>query len=349
MSHKQATKESLLVVNTKAGNGTARDVAQKITEQTGIEAIDIIDLFSVIPQAALAAHSTTETQSHRIFRQLDVLLKKYRTFFILSGDGGSFIFAKELIQRQLERPVTVVPLGLGGENVLAKHAGAYGRILESVQTVLYGRHLLQPLRPFTVGLEKVTSEGSLYTELIPEFWGAHAGTSAAVLYAIEELRSIGASDFQRRYQGAIQTMLQMRSAEPVLLSHNGIQEKVYDVGVISSALPNWTSKVQLNTTLEHPAILHTIGEYEYLQAQPVAYTARFILEMISLKFGFPLRRKIITHRQLQDNFSVSFTAPNQKVAVDSELYEAHSAVVREKARSFPGVESVFLGHIPQLK
>lgn len=326
MKHERISQNSLLLVNSKAGSGNARKLAKEINSIHKLRTQEISDFFKL-----------PEQQRNELFATLSHI-------FVLGGDGSSFSLLNLLLQSSVSEEIVVVPLGLGGENVLSKHVGSYGKSVATVSAVLRGERsenqfvteMIQPQ------YAQITSELGLLKEFA-FLWSVHAGFSAAVLSEIELLRNIGASDFYRRYGGTLRKLLQLRGADPVYISGEGYQEKqVVDVGVISAGIPFWTSKFRLPTTPNQTAILHTIEGYEKLQKQPYRFALRFILELISLKRGWSIPRELLIHTPLIGDFTVAVSSNNEEIAVDSELYPARFARVSNTSEKVYRPDKVLL-------
>ena len=323
--HKNA-RESLLIVNGKAGKGKAYKTAEQLSNEYGLRAINLFDLLG-----------PKEATQHP---QLDIALQEITNFFVLGGDGSTFSFIEALLSTQLEQKVTVIPLGMGGENVLAKQAGTFEKPVESTLAVLENQHDNRVVKPFSVQLDKNNSSREL-----PFLWNVHAGFSAAVLYEIEMLREMKVTDFRRRYQGSIQALLQMRKNEPTYI-HQGMETiKVLDSGIISVGLPYWTSKIQIPTQDEQAAILHSINGYDQLQEDPFGFITLFLKEMYGLKKGSEKQRSIITHQPLTDNFEVVLETSTGRIAVDSEVHLAQNAKTTGRKSEYPGSGNVFIASL----
>lgn len=311
MKSERFSQNSLLLVNSKAGNGNARKLAKEINSVHRLKTQEISDFFKLPEQ------------------QRNELLATLSHIFVLGGDGSSFSLLNLLLKSTLSQEVIVVPLGLGGENVLSKHVGSHGKSINSVSRVLLressgNQFTTQTIRPL---FAQITSETG-FIEEFPFLWSVHAGFSAAVLSEIELLRTINASDFYRRYASSIKMFLELRGADIVEISGDGYQDKqVLDFGILSSIFPYWTSKFRLPTTLNQTAILHTIQGRERLLVEPSNFVARFLLELISLKLGLHIQREIIIQTPLFGNFSVQVNANNKRIARDSELTTAKSVIV----------------------
>ncbi|GIK83976.1 MAG: hypothetical protein BroJett025_05980 [Patescibacteria group bacterium] len=315
MISERLAKKSLLLVNKRAGNGHATKLADEINSIHELDTLDIKDFFAL--------------QSD----QLNKLFESLSHIFVLGGDGSSFSLLNLLLTSDLQSGIVITPLGLGGENVLAKSVGSYGRSVATVGQVLMGEYQVKTVRPLTTTLRT-----ELQNTEHPFLWSIHAGFSAAVLSEIELLRSIGASDFKRRYAGTIRKLLQLREFEPVYISGSGLKNKsVIDFGIISAALPYWTSKFKLPVKEQQTAILHTIEGQDRLQSEPSSFIAKFLLELIALKLGLKIPREIVVHRQLLDDFTLSVTTPHQEIAIDSEVFQAESALVTN--RQSPHIKS----------
>ncbi len=323
MRLENTVSQSLLVINTRAGNGHAAHLAGEITANHELETIDIGGFFAL-------------EQTQR-----DELLASLSHIFVLGGDGSAFSLLNFLLSQNLQNKIIVTPLGLGGENVLAKSVGSFGKSVLTVTQVLSGKHTVQQLQPFTVQLQ---SE-AINLETLPFLWSVHAGFSATVLAQIEVLRNGRASDFQRRYGGTLKSILQLRGAERVTVSGTGIDTKqVLDFGVVSSALPYWTSKLRLPVSNVQSAILHTVEGCDQLQTEPVAFTSRFLLELILLKLGLEvIPRKILKHQALGADFTIQASTPSGQIGVDSEIYLAQSAIATNSTNTFS--RNVFLGRV----
>lgn len=313
-------KEALLIVNSKAGKGNAVKLAREINQTHNLKTYEIADFFALN------------------IEQKNQLLSELSYIFILGGDGSSFSLINLLLSLNLLNQITVIPLGLGGENVLAKNLGIHGRSFDSVEQVFMGNYTPQILKPLSVQLINSAQENEIE---MPFSWNVHAGFSAGVLYEIEQLRNIGASDFKRRYLSTFKTFLKLRGLDPVVFFNNGKSQKVLDFGVISSLLPCWTSKFTLPTTKDQIAILNTIQGHETLQYAPGTFYSRFIIELISLKLGLPISRKILVQEPLNSDFNISVESPSGIVAVDSEIYQAKLASMHNHA-NFPGSGKILL-------
>lgn len=323
MSLESTAQRSLLVINTRAGNGRAAGLANEITANHNLQTIDISDFFSL----ELAQRSQ--------------LLATLSHIFVLGGDGSAFSMLNFLVSQNLQNSITVVPLGLGGENVLAKNVGSYGKSVLTVLQVVTGEYSSEQVNPFTVQLQNEAKK----LESLPFLWSVHAGFSAAVLSEIEFLRKSNATDFQRRYGATMKRFLQLRRSEQVMVSGTGINTRqVLDFGVVSASLPYWTSKFRLPVTTGQTAILHTIEGFDRLQAEPVVFSARFLLELISLKLGLPIPREIIKHQALGADFSIHATSGSGIVGIDSEIYPAVSALVTNSTINAYS-RNVFLGRV----
>lgn len=299
MKSKSLQSESLLIVNQRSGNGDAVELSEEIFLKHGLTSMDI-GIFFTLPE-----------------KEKRELLNSLTHLFVLGGDGSSFSLIQFLLQAELNHHIIVVPLGLGGENVLAKNSGTFGSSVVSVERVLAGDPSIDLELPqiFEVQFGRDPSN----KETLPFLWSVHAGFSAGVLAEIEQLRKIGKSDFERRYKNTLQKFFRMHMLNSLEVKRNGTSEQVLDFGVVSNFLPYWTSKFRLPTSSQHAAVLHTIKGTELLQTQPTVFYSRFLLELISLKLGLYIPRRILVHEPLREDFSAVVYPQDSLIAVDSEI------------------------------
>lgn len=301
------SESSLLLVNGAAGAGRAVDEARKITRKTGIESVSIQDL------------------SQLSWQEVEQLMLPLTNLFVLGGDGSTFSLLNVLFQLQQQNAdftnKTVVPLGLGGENVVAKHLKTFSRNkLKVVTSVLEGRYEKEHLEYGVIR----TPAGK--EELF--FWNAHAGFSSSVLEKIEEQRAAGVGDVQRRYKGVQQAFRSIDASSQVIYTLNGIErEPVLDFGVIAAQLPYWTSKIHVDVSVLSPAVLHTIATLESSGRNNYTYTSRLILDVLSLTFGLPLQTSILKHIPLLEGDVLEVISSPTQLTVDSEGITSSSGVI----------------------
>lgn len=294
-------ESNLLVVNATAGTGKAKRLANEISCST-----NSTDLRTVYFQDLIALHPI----------KIAELLVPVTSLFVLGGDGSTFTLLELLTRTRQEYPEspekTLVALGSGGENVVSKHMGTFKNKVAVVRSVFDGQHAKTELDFGCVTSED--GEKNLF------FWNVHAGFSSAVLHEIELLRSQGAGDISRRYGAVLRTLKNFQGSQDVIYTLNGIEQKpVRDFGIISTQLPYWTSKIQLETPEVGTALLHTIATPEVYAGSSFQYSSRLLLEMITLTLGLPLRRVVLTQVPLNaDDIVTVYSAP-QALSVDSEV------------------------------
>lgn len=296
-----AERHGLLVVNGYAGKGASEKVADAIKLQTPVESV-LFHEFIALPAA-----------------QQQEALSLFTDLFVLGGDGSTFTMLQllhSLYQEQQKAengvsPITVTALGLGGENVVAKHMNTHDNKEDVVRRVLAGEFSPVPVFP-----SQLVTPSAVH----PFFWNVHAGFSAGVLEKIEEMRAAGYGDWMRRYLGSFLEMMQMHVHQPVEYQINGVdQASVLDFGVITTLFPFWTSKIRLAPQVIAPAMLHTIAKPSDLDMSKPVFSARFILEMIALQQGFGYERKIINHRPIKSSDVISVQSNSEgSLAIDSE-------------------------------
>ena len=324
MSYESVLKSSLLIRNGKAGKGQASNLSEEIHLETDISTESFEYFLSAFEYASE--------------RERRLLLESYSHLFVLGGDGSTLSLLRLLLQQQLNQDITVTALGMGGENVVAKEQGTYKHPLQAVKAVLQGKYQKELVVPLSVNVAE-------NQETEPFLWSVHMGFSAAVLSELETMRSLGMGNFRRRYQAVLQTLVRQRQLDPTYVSLDGESPKtVVDMGVLSSAFPYWTSKFRLPTTSNSPAILHTVQGYEELQKQPSIFSARLLLEVISLKMGVPIPYRLLQHQPLDPGFSVEVFSASQQTAVDSELIDSSKNTVSDTG-AFPGNGQVFLARL----
>ena len=314
-------ESSLLIVNGKAGNGQATELSQVLNAETGIRSEHFGNFL-----LALECVGDADTAA---------FLESYSNLFILGGDGSTLSLMRLLLQQQLRQDITVAALGMGGENVVAKETGTFKKPLKTIRAVLTGAYQKEAVIPLSV-----TAEKSEIAE--PFLWSVHMGFSAAVLAELEEMRSMGMGDFRRRYQATLQTLFRQRQLDPTYVSLNGEStQSVLDVGVLSAALPYWTSKFRLATVPHSPALLHTVQGYDELQKEPGRFSSRLLLEVLALKFGLNIPYRLLQHQPLASGFSVEISSPSGQMAIDSEVSDSAESTVTDKD-FYPGGGKVFL-------
>lgn len=325
MKSKSLQSESLLIVNQKSGNGDAVKLSKEIFLKHGLTSMDI-GIFFALPE-----------------KEKRKLLDSLTHLFVLGGDGSSFSLIQFLLQAKLNHHITVVPLGLGGENVLAKNSGTFGSSVVSVERVLAGDPSIDLELPQIFEVQFGSSFSN--QETLPFLWSVHAGFSAGVLAEIEQLRKMGKSDFERRYKSTLQKFFRMHMLNSVEVKRNGTSEQVLDFGVISNFLPYWTSKFRLPTSKSQVATLHTIKGVEMLQTEPALFYSRFLLELISLKLGFYIPRRILVHEPLREDFSVVVYPQDSLIAVDSEIKREAKVAQISKSKDVNRKSLVFIAKL----
>lgn len=297
-----------LIVNGKAGTGTAVERARRIQDSfRNVSDVSIQELMQF-------------TQSEWI-----AFLNEVHYLCVLGGDGTAFSILSKLYQlgNEIEQLPKVAALGAGGENVLSKAMGTYADDIVVVQQILDQQFQVVPLHPQVVHLD--TQQQTEAIE-IPSFWSIHAGFSAAVLYEIERMRAAGARDFQRRYFGTIKNLIALRKTDPIYISSSkGYVRELLELGIISGQLPFWTSKVRLAHSGLLPVMMSISKDAAVNRDQSVFY-ARLLLEMISLKIGLPMQRDILQFRNLEPGERITVAdVTHKQVAVDSEVHKSARA------------------------
>lgn len=298
------------IVNDAAGTGTSPAKAAELAQKTGIEIVSFLDLIGQ-PKTALQ----------------EKVLSEVENLFIFGGDGTTFALMRWLAEHHPELPKLVIPLGLGGENVVAKQLHTHTNQLETIGAVLAGEYTRKTVSPSAIRLDSALTQ--------PFFWNVHAGYSGLVLQKIEEQRQQGVSDKTRRYSAPFAVLKNMAALEPITVTLEKPDRTEHlsgvDAGVITREIPFWTSKVHLPIPAEAHAVLHLIAHPSQTDRYRFEYYVRLLLETLALSSGIPTTKELITHTPLLPGTIVTFeqTHPNF-VAVDSEVSTAQTARI-----SFP--------------
>ena len=320
MTYESRSKSAVMLVNERAGNGTARALASDIHQETNITTMPFMSVVTAQTESELLEQCTAEQVVYA---------------FVISGDGGALSFMQWLLEKQLSKQYVVTALGKGGENVVSKKTNTFKDPKEAVRQVLCGVSNSQLVVPQSVLVSDTN---------VPFLWSVHGGFSADVLKRIEDTR-LSKGNASRRYSAVLHAALEAKKYDPTLVRVNSQdEEQVWDMGVITASLPYWTSLLQIPQQPNAVATLQILGKFEELQKNTSRYIARFLLELVTLgtKLERFVDRKIFQHQPLYPGYRVTVSAP--LLAVDSEVIPEKSTSI-EDDQTFPGYGNVFLTHI----
>lgn len=294
-------KNSLVVFNQKAGDGKAGVVAGEMRRRFGIDSVDFFNIIN---------GNLFENDIQKIFQEVKAL-------FILGGDGTLMSIMRWLAEHadQSTAKKLIIPLGLGGSNVIYHQFALKGGRRHIIEQILSGNYRDNQVYPFTFQID--------FNQKQPLFWHAHAGFSGKVLDLIEQRRSCQ-GNIMRRITAVFFVLKHLNDLSGVsaMVEQNSNYSKYYqnfiDSGVITASFPFWTNHVVIPISQGVPAILHLLSDPRIIGLSKPDYYYLFLKEIINIYLGVSASPIILLHIPLTSGSVITLTQDYGPMGVDAE-------------------------------